>query len=110
MGVSCLKLEGRMKRPEYVAVITRIYARLLEEGPQAYRRRVRGTGAGFLPPGFTDAYWRGRHGEAMFGTRPENTPEPKELLTRPGGPMKRTICGRFGWTSPAVWPLVNPAP
>ena len=30
MGVSCVKLEGRMKRPEYVAVITRIYARLLE--------------------------------------------------------------------------------
>ncbi|MFR3921041.1 MAG: U32 family peptidase [Dysosmobacter welbionis] len=29
MGVSCVKLEGRMKRPEYVAVITRIYARLL---------------------------------------------------------------------------------
>ena len=32
MGVACLKLEGRMKRPEYVAVVTRIYARLLEEG------------------------------------------------------------------------------
>ena len=32
MGVACLKLEGRMKRPEYVAVITRIYARLLREG------------------------------------------------------------------------------
>ena len=35
MGVSCVKLEGRMKRPEYVAVITRIYARLLEEGRPA---------------------------------------------------------------------------
>ena len=32
MGVACLKLEGRMKRPEYVAVITGIYSRLLEEG------------------------------------------------------------------------------
>ena len=30
MGVDCLKLEGRMKRPEYVAVVTGIYARLLE--------------------------------------------------------------------------------
>ena len=29
--VACLKLEGRMKRPEYVAVVTGIYARLLEE-------------------------------------------------------------------------------
>ena len=32
MDVSCLKLEGRMKRPEYVAVITDIYARLIREG------------------------------------------------------------------------------
>ena len=31
MGVACLKLEGRMKRPEYVAVVTGIYARLLRE-------------------------------------------------------------------------------
>ena len=31
MGVSILKLEGRMKRPEYVAVITRIYSALLRE-------------------------------------------------------------------------------
>ena len=28
MGVACVKLEGRMKRPEYVAVITGIYRRL----------------------------------------------------------------------------------
>ncbi|MDE7244513.1 MAG: U32 family peptidase, partial [Oscillospiraceae bacterium] len=31
MGVSILKLEGRMKRPEYVAVVTRIYAALIRE-------------------------------------------------------------------------------
>ena len=31
MGVASLKLEGRMKRPEYVAVVTGIYARLLRE-------------------------------------------------------------------------------
>ena len=31
MGVACLKIEGRMKRPEYVAAVTEIYARLLRE-------------------------------------------------------------------------------
>lgn len=31
MGVACLKLEGRMKRPEYVAAVTGIYAALLRE-------------------------------------------------------------------------------
>jgi putative protease len=32
LGVKCLKLEGRMKRPEYVAVVTGIYARAIREG------------------------------------------------------------------------------
>ena len=31
MGVACVKLEGRMKRPEYVAVVTGIYARAIKE-------------------------------------------------------------------------------
>ena len=31
MGVACLKIEGRMKRPEYVAVVTGIYARAIKE-------------------------------------------------------------------------------
>ena len=80
MGVSCLKLEGRMKRPEYVAVITRIYARLLEEGRKPTAAESAELEQAFSRSGFTDAYWRGRHGEAMFGTRPESTPEPKELF------------------------------
>ena len=80
MGVSCLKLEGRMKRPEYVAVITRIYARLLEEGRRPTAAESAELEQAFSRSGFTDAYWRGRHGEAMFGTRPENAPEPKELF------------------------------
>ena len=32
MGVSCLKIEGRMKRPEYVALVTSVYRRLLDGG------------------------------------------------------------------------------
>ena len=31
MGVACLKLEGRMKRPEYVAIVTGVYSRALRE-------------------------------------------------------------------------------
>lgn len=69
-----------MKRPEYVAVVTRIYARLLAEGrrPTAAERRELETA--FSRSGFTDWYWRGKHGAGMFGTRPENAPEPKELF------------------------------
>ena len=32
MGVACLKLEGRMKRPEYVATVTAVYRKALDEG------------------------------------------------------------------------------
>ena len=80
MGVACLKLEGRMKRPEYVAVVTRIYARLLEEGRAPTPAEERELELAFSRSGFTDLYWQGRHGPEMFGTRPENTPEPKALF------------------------------
>ena len=80
MGVACLKLEGRMKRPEYVAVVTRIYARLLEEGRAPTAAESAELEQAFSRSGFTDFYWQGRHGAVMFGVRPENTPEPRELF------------------------------
>jgi len=82
MGVACLKLEGRMKRPEYVAVITSIYRRLIDEkrGPTAEESRA--LEQAFSRSGFTDGYYRRRKGPAMFGTRPENAPEPKELFAQ----------------------------
>ena len=80
MGVACLKLEGRMKRPEYVAVITRIYARLLAENRRPTPAEKAELELAFSRSGFTDWYWQGKHGAGMFGVRPENTPEPKELF------------------------------
>ena len=82
MGVACLKLEGRMKRPEYVAVITGIYRRLLDEKRGPSREESRQLEAAFSRSGFTDGYDKGRTGPEMFGTRPENAPEPKELFAR----------------------------
>lgn len=69
-----------MKRPEYVAVITRIYARLLEEGREPTPAESAELEQAFSRSGFTDWYWQGRHGAAMFGTRPENARDPKELF------------------------------
>lgn len=82
MGVACLKLEGRMKRPEYVAVITGIYRRLLDEKRGPSREESRQLEAAFSRSGFTDGYYKGRTGPEMFGTRPENAPESKELFAR----------------------------
>ena len=82
MGVACLKLEGRMKRPEYVAVITGIYRHLLDEKRGPSREESRQLEAAFSRSGFTDGYYKGRTGPEMFGTRPENAPESKELFAR----------------------------
>ena len=80
MGLDCLKLEGRMKRPEYVAVITHIYRTLLDEkrGPTAEESAA--LEQAFSRSGFTEGYYLGKKGPRMFGTRPENLPEPKELF------------------------------
>ena len=80
MGVSILKLEGRMKRPEYVAVITRIYAELLREGRMPRREELQQLEQAFSRSGFTEGYWQNKKGPAMFGTRAENTAEPTELF------------------------------
>ena len=80
MGVACLKLEGRMKRPEYVATVTGIYARLLEEGRKPTRQELHDLEPAFSREGFTDWYWQGRRGSGMFGSRPENAADPKELF------------------------------
>ena len=100
--VACLKLEGRMKRPEYVAVVTGIYARLLEENRSPTPAEERELELAFSRSGFTDAYWRGRRGVEMFGTRPENAPEPRELFERAKATYekdsRRTVPGRFACT------------
>lgn len=80
MGVSCLKLEGRMKRPEYVAAVTRIYARLLQEKRRPTPDEMSELKLAFSRSGFTDGYWRGKRGVKMFGTRPENEPEPRKFF------------------------------
>ncbi len=80
MGVSILKLEGRMKRPEYVAVITRIYAALLRERRLPTPEETAQLDQAFSREGFTEGYWEGRPGPHMFGSRPENASNPEELF------------------------------
>lgn len=80
MGVSILKLEGRMKRPEYVAVVTGIYAALLRERRPPTREELRRLELAFSREGFTDGYWQGRPGPDMFGVRPESAPDPGDLF------------------------------
>lgn len=81
MGVKCLKLEGRMKRPEYVAVITSIYARAIKEGREPTKAEVEQLDAAFSRQGFTDGFIADEKGPHMFGVR-EDVKEPKELFAQ----------------------------
>ncbi|MEG1683547.1 MAG: DUF3656 domain-containing protein [Oscillospiraceae bacterium] len=80
MGVACLKIEGRMKRPEYVAVVTGIYAALLREHRPPTEEERRQLADAFSRDGFTDGYYSNKQGKTMFGTRPEDAAEPRELF------------------------------
>ena len=81
MGVACIKLEGRMKRPEYVAVVTRIYANAIKENREPTGQELEELELAFSRQGFTDGYYMDRKGPHMFGVRLEE-PEPKELFAR----------------------------
>lgn len=78
MGVASIKLEGRMKRPEYVAVVTRIYRAALD-GKPVTEEDLQTLERIFSRQGFTQGYYLGETGEKMFGIR-EDTEEDKQLL------------------------------
>lgn len=69
-----------MKRPEYVAVVTGIYAALLRENRPPTQEELNRLALAFSREGFTEGYWRGRPGPDMFGVRPENAPDPARLF------------------------------
>ncbi len=68
MGVASLKIEGRMKRPEYVAAATAACRQMLDSGTVdddlfSSLEKV------FSRSGFTDGYYKGKLGKDMFGIR-----------------------------------------
>ena len=68
-GVASLKIEGRMKSPEYVYTVTRIWRELLDAGKGADEEQMTALGKAFSRGGFTDGYYRRRKGEGMLGVR-----------------------------------------
>ena len=58
-----------MKRPEYAAIVTKVYSDLLREHrrPTAEERDI--LRRVFSRDGFTDGYYTGKLGNSMFGTK-----------------------------------------
>lgn len=70
MGVASIKIEGRMKRPEYVAIVTHAYRTVLNGG-KLTPSDLQELETAFSRQGFTDGYFRGQTGSDMFGRRQE---------------------------------------
>ena len=70
MGVASIKIEGRMKRPEYVAIVTRAYRTVLNGG-KLTPADLQELETAFSRQGFTDGYFKGQTGSDMFGRRQE---------------------------------------
>lgn len=68
IGVKSLKIEGRMKRPEYCAAATAACSAAAEgrDVPAALEEKL---SAVFSRSGFTDGYFTARRGRDMFGHR-----------------------------------------
>lgn len=78
MGVASLKLEGRMKKPEYVATVTAVYRKALDEGTVS-KDMMDALFTAFNRQGFTDGYYTDRVDRRMFGTRTETRDDPAWL-------------------------------
>ena len=72
-GVKSLKIEGRMKRPEYVAVVTRIYRDCLDSGQKINQEDMNALLQIFNRGGFTQGYLTQTSGPDMMSLeRPNN--------------------------------------
>lgn len=68
MGVTSAKIEGRMKRPEYVASAVQTARQFLDKGyaDEEMLHTLKGV---FSRSGFTDGYYTAKRGKIMFGIR-----------------------------------------
>jgi len=88
--VSSLKIEGRMKPPEYVLAVTRVWRRLLDENRGATPDEIKYLAEIFSRGGFTDGYFGERINRSMLGVRSESDKKKTRELP-PFDGLKRKI-------------------
>lgn len=79
-GVACVKIEGRMKRPEYVGMVTSIYSHAIRDGKAPTETEMQQLEEIFSRQGFTQGYYKGEKGRDMFGMRSEGEKAATKLL------------------------------
>ncbi len=81
LGVTSLKIEGRMKNPDYVYGVTSIYRQLLNEKRNATEKELSSLRALFSRSGFTDGYFTKRIDVGMLGIRTDKDKTLSEMAT-----------------------------
>ena len=89
-GISSLKIEGRMRSPEYVLTVARIWRRLLDERRGANEDEMRILADAFSRGGFTDGYFKSKIDRSMLGIRSEEDKQVGRALS-PFAGLKRRI-------------------
>ena len=79
-GVACLKIEGRMKRPEYTAIVTGIYSKALREHRKPTAEEMELLEKAFSRQGFTQGYFNGDKKD-MFGVRSDTDKADETVFT-----------------------------
>ena len=80
-GVASLKIEGRMKRPEYPGIVTGVYAKVLREHRKPTAEEMDLLEQAFSRQGFTQGYYTGDKKD-MFGTRSAAERPDEAIFTR----------------------------
>ena len=94
-GVASLKIEGRMKSPDYVYRVTSIYRRLLDERRGATKSELEELSRAFSRGGFTDGYFKNNLFSKMTGVRSEADKESTRALSELRfSPLRKRICAR----------------
>lgn len=84
-GVSSLKIEGRMKSPDYVYGVTKIYRKLLGERRNATPEETKELASLFSRSGFTCGYYTGQIDSKMLGVRTAD--DKRESACASGAPI-----------------------
>lgn len=80
MGIASFKIEGRMKSPEYVRDVARIWRTLIDEGRGASEGELSELASIFSRGGLTDGYYTKTIGKGMLGVRSEGDKQSSRAL------------------------------
>ena len=96
LGVTSLKIEGRMKPPEYVSGVTGIWKKLVTENRNATDEEYEYLEKLFSRSGFTDGYFTDKYridNRKMYGVRTDSDKQDTKLLetAKAENPSKRAV-------------------